>query len=154
MNIWTTTLRCWKETILLLWLYCFLNTLQLTWLRSETVMVSSSLQGRRGTNASLWYFALMNVDFVGLKNMKTTISQKLAIWMKKYKLLNHNVTHFFEFCFQGFLFSIQLCIQKFILKHHLPNGRSLCSQANSCLNNYPNSTWMITIPLHYWSTRG
>ena len=135
-------------------LYCFLNTLQLTWLRSETVMVSSSLQGRRGTNASLWYFALMNVDFVGLKNMKTTISQKLAIWMKKYKLLNHIVTHFFEFCFQGCLFSIQLCIQKFILKHHLPNGRSLCSQANSCLNNYPNSTWMITIPLHYWSTRG
>lgn len=79
--------------------------------------------------------------------------------MKKYKLLNHIVTHFFEFCFQGFLFSIQLCIQKFILEHHLPNGRSLCSQANSCLNNHPNSTWMITIPLgdrtvHYWSTRG
>ena len=38
-----------------------------TWLRSATVIVSSSLHGRRGTNASLWYLALMKVALVGLE---------------------------------------------------------------------------------------
>lgn len=40
-------------------------------------MVSSSLHGRRGTNASLWYLALMKVALVGLQQ-----TQKYCLQIK------------------------------------------------------------------------